>query len=157
MSIIVTHEIFIELWFCLDLSHLVNVSGDDSDKCNGEEPMDTHRWWTNHGTCNWNDLKWDIKPWGLLMTLPMPTDDSKNPEKKPCIKPNLDTSGGYHDRFYANYISVKARSEHLLEGKQYDAEINIAHFRFYEDKKPFGDDNDDATLILSILGEFGFF
>jgi hypothetical protein len=83
------------------------------------------------------------------MRFPMP--ESGNFEQIPCRKPSINSSGGLADRFFATHITVKARSEHFLLGKQYDAEINIAHTRYYEEEHPFFDPNNETIFIASIL------
>ena len=78
----------------------------------------------------WEDLSWAIRPWGLEMTLPMPSDDDANPEHDPCTKPNFDSSGGYGNFFYMNYILVKSPAEHTYKGEKFDAEIQMGLFRY---------------------------
>ncbi len=119
------------------------------DMCNGTNPFDKHRWQTEHGTCFWTDLTWEIKPWGLFMQFPMP--ESGNYEDMPCRKPSINSSGGLVDRFYATYLMIKAKSEHFLFGKQYDAEISIGHTRYYEEDQPFMDPNNRSIFMPSIL------
>jgi hypothetical protein len=121
----------------------------EDDRCNGTSPNDKHRWQMDHGDCSWTDLTWEIRPWGLLMQFPMP--ESGNFEHAPCRKPNINSSGGLADRFFATHITVKARSEHFLLGKQYDAEINIAHTRYYDEEHPFLDPNNETVFMASIL------
>jgi len=98
-------------------------------QCQNADNDDNHRHWTNHGDCDINDVIFEIKPWGLLMTWPMPYSN-QNPETSPCKKPIMDSSGGYGESFYANYISVVSPSEHTIKGVRFDAEINIAHFNY---------------------------
>jgi len=127
----------------------INIVEPILDRCNGTLPFDRHRWQSDHGTCHWTDLQWEIKPWGLFMQFPMP--ESGNFESTPCRKPSINSSGGLVDRFYATHITIKAKSEHYLLGKQYDAEINIAHTRYYEKNMPFEDPNNTTVFTASIL------
>jgi len=60
----------------------------------------------------------------------MPEDDNDDPSKDPCKKPKINSSGGFGDPFFMNYMSIKTKSEHYLKGQQYDAEITMSFFRW---------------------------
>jgi hypothetical protein len=60
----------------------------------------------------------------------MPSNTDANPEESPCKKPKFDSSGGYGNEFYMNYVNVKTPSEHAWEGKRFDAEIQMGFFRY---------------------------
>jgi len=64
------------------------------------------------------------------MTLPMPDEPGANPEESPCEKPKFDSSGGYGNQFYMNYMLIKTPSEHTWQGKRFDAEIQMGFFRY---------------------------
>jgi len=114
----------------------------DWKQCVQADNDDNHRHWTQHGNCTLNNVTFDIKPWGLLMTWPIPAS-GQNPETNPCVKPSVDSSGGYPLPFYANYLSLVSPSEHQINGVQFDAEINIAHFI----------DGTDIPMIFSVLAK----
>jgi hypothetical protein len=87
-------------------------------------------------------LTWEVKPWGLFMTYPM-KDGRNNPADDPCVKPNLDSSGGFGDRWFMNHMTIKTPSEHTINGTRYDAEINFAHFQYRR--------RENLALIISVL------
>jgi hypothetical protein len=104
----------------------INIKGEQG--CGQADNDDDHRHWTIHGDCTLHDVMWTIEKWGLLMTFPFKAGE--NPEHTPCGHPMMDSSGGYGDAFYANYVSLVSPSEHSIDGEQFDAELNIAHFNY---------------------------
>jgi hypothetical protein len=137
-----------------------NPKGDSSSSSNhNQSPInlsnnnkncddDKHRQVTKHGDCKWQDLSWEIEPWGLQMTLPMPSDEDKNPERAPCTKPNFDSSGGFRDLFHMNYLMIKTPAEHTFEGKTFDGEIQMGFFR-YDGQNNM---NEDPNFIGPVSG-----
>lgn len=121
----------------------VDVDGKWATACNDIDD-DQHRWWTEEGDCEWDKLDWEIKPWGLFMMYPMELGNG-DPKNKPCTKPNLDSSGGFGDRWFMNYMTVKTPSEHTINGTRYDAEISFAHWQYRR--------RGNLALIISIMVE----
>lgn len=121
----------------------IDVYPDEGTDCN-KEIDDQHRWWMEEGNCKWSQVEWGIEPWGLSMVYPTKKGGS-DPSDDVCKKPNLDSSGGFGDRWFMNHMTLKSPSEHFVEGKQYDAEINFAHFRYRR--------REDLGFIISILCE----
>jgi hypothetical protein len=84
------------------------------------------------------------------MTLPMPDEPGANPEESPCEKPKFDSSGGYGNQFYMNYMLVKTPSEHTWQGKRFDAEIQMGFFRYSgSDPSIFGGPVSRCVHLLS--------
>jgi len=65
----------------------------------------------------------------------MPRGSNVNPERTPCDKPHFDSSGGYGEKFYMNYLIIKTPGEHTLKGEKFQAEIQMGFFR-YEGSDP---------------------
>jgi hypothetical protein len=105
---------------CGSSSRQSPIDIENSEKCRKLKGDDDHRWWMDHGNCEWpDDLHWSIESWGLKMEFP--SGDNR------CETPNLDSSGGYADRFYAHSLMVKTPSEHAIKGEHFDAEIQLWH------------------------------
>jgi hypothetical protein len=115
----------------------IAIKSKNANDCESADNDDNHRHWTAPGTCTLNDVTWTIEPWGLLMAFPQSSTG------RSCHPPIMDSSGGYGDAFIANYVSVVSPSEHYLDGEQFDAEINIAHFSSVHGSK--------IPMIFSVL------
>jgi len=74
-------------------------------------------------SCTPFDAKFTVAPHALRMHLP-PTDD---PVQDGCFRPRINLSGDFPDEFVFSWLEVHARSEHVVDGKRYDAEIQMVH------------------------------
>lgn len=87
-----------------------------------EECTATHEILTkdrNPNQCTISDFTFSITSSGLRASAPF---DNKN-----CIRPTIDLPNGFPFPWVLNWIEIKARSEHLLNGRRYDAEMVMAH------------------------------
>jgi carbonic anhydrase len=68
--------------------------------------------------CTREDMTFSITPYSLRASFPL-TDDN-------CDRPTL-TLPARSDPYVILWMELRARSEHLLEGKRYDAELQMVH------------------------------
>lgn len=84
---------------CIDLHELLPLQITDSD-------------------CTRDDMTFDITPYSLRASFPL-SDDT-------CSRPAVTVSGRF-DNFSLLWMDLHARSEHVMEGKRYDAELQMIH------------------------------
>jgi len=87
------------------------------------------------GTCEIEDIKFEITPYSLKGTYPRDNFLRGN-----CTPPALDLSDSFHAR-YTNTFELKVRSEHTINGTRYDAEIQFSHIDHVEEKYKTNRDN----------------
>lgn len=80
-------------------------------------------------SCTPFDASFSINPHTLKMSFP-PTDD---PLQNGCFRPRINLSGNFPEEFVFSWLEVHARSDHVLDGKRYDAEIQQVHLGQGED------------------------
>jgi carbonic anhydrase len=68
--------------------------------------------------CTREDMTFDITPYSLRASFPL-SDDT-------CSRPTLTASGRFDD-YALLWMELHARSEHVIEGKRYDAELQMIH------------------------------
>lgn len=68
--------------------------------------------------CTRQDLSFDITPYSLRASFPL--------SNSTCVRPSLTVSGRFDD-FELLWMELHARSEHVIEGKRYDAELQMMH------------------------------
>jgi hypothetical protein len=68
--------------------------------------------------CTREDLTFDITPYSLRASFPL-SDDT-------CSRPTLTVSSRFDD-YALVWMDLHARSEHVIEGKRYDAELQMIH------------------------------
>lgn len=68
--------------------------------------------------CDRHDLTFDITPYSLRASFPLTNET--------CLSPTLTASGRFDD-FSLMWMDLRARSEHVVEGKRYDAELQMIH------------------------------
>ena len=76
--------------------------------------------------CNFDDLTFSITPHSLRASFPV--DDTQ------CLRPTIDLPNGYPYRWHAHFIEIHIRAEHVLDGRRYDGELQMAHLG-QEDQK----------------------
>lgn len=69
--------------------------------------------------CKMEDMKFMITPHSLRTTNPI--DDSD------CRRQSVDYPNGFGERFFLQFIDVHLRSEHVIDGQRFDAEIMMYH------------------------------
>lgn len=69
--------------------------------------------------CFFHDLKFTITPSGLRATIP--GNDNE------CVRPRIDLPNGFPFPWVLDWIEIKTRSEHLINGRRYDGELIMAH------------------------------
>ena len=69
--------------------------------------------------CKFDDFSWSITPHFLRAT--MPPDDTF------CIRPHIDLPNGFGNDWILQYMELHVRAEHLLDGRRYDAELQMVH------------------------------
>jgi len=130
--------------------HEVNVTGNDWEKFVGHDKLDldidgnecdgdrrrpspinliaTAKCRDNHEIltrqpretdCTFDSLDFTSTPYTLRANFPL--DDAQ------CIRPTIDLPNGYPFRWHAYLIEVHLRSEHLLDGRRYDGELQMYH------------------------------
>ena len=80
-------------------------------------------------SCTPFDATFSITPHTLKMSFP-PTDD---PLQNGCFRPRINLSGNFPEEFVFSWLEVHARSDHVIDGKRYDAEIQQVHLGQGED------------------------
>jgi len=111
-------------WDALNVDH--NECGKESNK---QSPIDLtkssqcrsdHEILFEKGTCEVEDIKFEITPYSLKGTYPRDNFLRGN-----CTPPTLDLSDSFHPR-YTNTFEMKVPSEHTINGTRYDAEIQFS-------------------------------
>jgi len=69
--------------------------------------------------CLFEDVEWSIHPGTLRGSFPK-TDDY-------CNRPSIDMPNGYPHRWIMQFMEVHVRSEHMLDGRRYDGELQMFH------------------------------
>ena len=80
-------------------------------------------------SCTPFDATFSITSHTLKMSFP-PTDD---PLHNGCFRPRINLSGNFPEEFVFSWLEVHARSDHVIDGKRYDAEIQQVHLGQGED------------------------
>jgi len=70
--------------------------------------------------CSIRDFSFSITSSGLRAEVPSNNDDT-------CIRPVIDLPNGFPFPWVLAWIEIKARSEHLIEGRRYDGEMLMVH------------------------------
>jgi len=93
-------------------------------------------------SCTPFDATFSITPHTLKMHLPHTTDDPVQ-SGAGCLPPHINLSGNFPDEFTFGWLEVHARSDHVIDGKRFDAEIQMVHF---------GQEDDDYMVAtVSVL------
>jgi hypothetical protein len=111
------------------------VTGSTEEK----ECPDWHFMRYEDGTCVWSDYldQFRIERHALEVSTPTLSDgdiDCVNATTNIRAFPRLDYSKGFPDWWWYDHTSISLPSSHTQEGKQYDAEVILAHF--YEIEHP---------------------
>ena len=69
--------------------------------------------------CRIHDFTFSIIPSALRATAPSSNES--------CIRPTIDLPNGFPFPWVLDFIEIKTRSEHLLNGRRYDGEMIMAH------------------------------
>lgn len=94
------------------------------------ECKDRHLMAFLRGSCGFGRMKMTMERHGLRAYQPMNPDGSVD-----CAEPaNIDFSMGFPEPWHLVYTDFKVPSEHMMDGKRYDAEIVLAHI--YSVDKP---------------------
>ena len=80
-------------------------------------------------SCTPFDATFSITPHTLKMSFP----SSDDPLQNGCFRPRINLSGNFPDEFVFGWLEVHARSDHVVDGKRYDAEIQMVHLGQEED------------------------
>jgi len=87
--------------------------------------------------CLFSDMTFEIAPNTLRAS--MPYNDYQ------CTRPSIDMSGGMPNDWLFTWLEVHLRSEHVVDGRRFDGEINMIHIGTEEQNR--------ELAILSILLE----
>lgn len=88
-----------------------------------KECKDRHWMHSSTGTCGFEDMKFALERHSLRAYQPLDENG-----KSTCTKPaNIDFSWGFPDRWHLVHTDIKVPSEHMQDGKRYDAEVQLAH------------------------------
>ena len=102
-------------------------------RCSDEHELFTRQ--INDSDCTRNDITFELTPHTLRAYFPE-NDDT-------CERPTIEMDGNTGDPFVLTWMEVHARSEHVVDGRRYDAELQMVHM---------GTSNsDDEMAIVSIL------
>ena len=71
------------------------------------------------GDCLFSDMRFEITPNTLRAS--MPYNDST------CLRPTIDMSGDLPNDWMFTWLEVHVRSEHVIDGRRFDGEINLMH------------------------------
>lgn len=118
----------------IDLKRDRGITGHPEEK----ECPDWHWMQYRDDTCSWDDMKdqFSIERHALkiqIPTLPNGDIDCVDPDGTRQF-PRLDYSKGFPDWWWLDHTSISVPSQHTQEGKQYAAEVTLAHF--YEISHP---------------------
>mmetsp|Transcript_31305 Transcript_31305/g.47996 ORF Transcript_31305/g.47996 Transcript_31305/m.47996 type:complete len:449 (+) Transcript_31305:2-1348(+) len=101
-------------------------SSDDTTSLDSAPCRDTHEILTrriqSNKDCTRSNLHFDITPFALKAYMPFDDDD--------CQRPTIQLSlgGDYHGIPYVlAWMEMHVRSEHIMDGKRYDAELQMVH------------------------------
>jgi hypothetical protein len=95
---------------------------------------DRHRMYFQRGSCNFDDLRFEILPHVLRVRQPA----------IPCSHPpNIDYSFGFPDPWMLTYTDIAIPSLHRQEGRQYDAEVIMSHV--------YSVDNDEKKVSITLI------
>lgn len=86
--------------------------------------------------CDIDDMTFEIKPGVLRATFPKDDDD--------CNRPSIDMPNGYPHRWIMQWMDVHIRSEHMLDGRRYDGELQMMHLGLFEQ-------NNVIAMITSLI------
>lgn len=109
-----------------------------------EKCMDNHEILTRKirsGDCGFHNLTWSITPHSLRATFPL--NDSK------CIRPTIDLPNGYPYRWHAYFIEIHLRSEHVIDGRRFDGEMQMVHLGQIDQKRELA----TVSVLLDASGE----
>lgn len=99
------------------------------------------------GDCTVSDWDFVLTPYGLR-AYPPSEEDGINGDA-PCDVPQLRLPGNRHpDPWDLRYLEVHVRSEHVLDGRKFDAELQMYHFGR-------GDDDYAATAVSVMVDASG--
>lgn len=116
---------------------------------------DNHWMQYESGTCDWEHFKAanaaTVERHALRISQPL--EKFEGTWRVNCLKQGrgrlfsrLDMSGGYSQWWRLNHIEIHTPSEHLQEGKRYDAEVQMGHFY----SAPQGIDNGSFNQMATI-------
>lgn len=91
--------------------------------------------------CGFHNLTWSITPHSLRATFPH--DDST------CIRPTIDLPNGYPYRWHAYFVEVHLRSEHVIDGRRFDGEMQMVHLGQVDQKRELS----TISVLLDATGE----
>lgn len=103
----------------------------DADKNRRSSPVplmahypcgDTHEILTRKirkSDCKFDDVSWHITPHFLRATFP--------PDDSYCRRPHIDLPNGFGIKWLIAHMELHMRSEHVLDGKRFDAELQMLH------------------------------
>jgi hypothetical protein len=103
------------------------VRGDPMEK----ECIDWHYIKYERGTCDWYDFQdqFEIMRHALRFSVPLRTNGDVDCEKDgKRAYPRTDYSKGFPNWWWLDHVDIQVPSNHVQEGKRYDAEVILAHF-----------------------------
>jgi hypothetical protein len=103
---------------------------------NENECIDKHWMKYEDGSCTWGQLvdkqAFTIERHALKITQPLEITPKVTRLDCPATDARrfgrIDFSKGFHDWWFLSHIDFKVPSEHIQDGKQYSAEVQMAHF-----------------------------
>jgi len=84
--------------------------------------MDTHEILTRQirsSDCKFDDFTWSITPHTLRASMPLNNEF--------CNRPHIDLPNGFGNKWPLQYMELHMRAEHTLDGRRYDAELQMVH------------------------------
>jgi hypothetical protein len=87
------------------------------------ECKDRHWMHSSRGTCGFGNMRFTLERHGLRAYQPL----DENGESTCRIPANIDYSMGFPDRWHLVHTDIKVPSEHMQDGKRYDAEVQLHH------------------------------
>jgi len=88
-----------------------------NDVCEDEHEILTRK--RLNSDCLMEDVTFTVHPGTLRATFPR-SDEY-------CNRPSIDMPNGYPHRWIMQWMEVHVRSEHMLDGRRYDAELQMMH------------------------------
>lgn len=113
----------------IDLKRDRGIPGHSNEK----ECPDWHYMMYRDDTCSWSDMKdqFAIERHALRLSVPIrPNGDIDCERESDGFRqfPRLDYSKGFPDWWWLDHTEITVPSSHTQEGKQYAAEVILAHF-----------------------------
>ena len=119
------HDLKIDGNDCASTRRPSPVNLHPSMECDDDHEMLTRQ--IRSHDCTFEDMTFEIAPNTLRAF--MPYDDST------CLRPTIDVSGDLPNEWLFTWLEVHVRSEHVIDGRRFDGEINLIHLGTKDQKK----------------------